>query len=517
MYKGMIFVKKSKYIAILLMIMLFFTSCGQNDGESDKKEDGMTLTLHMRVTESFNPLAVTHHSVRDVFSLCYEPLFTVNDKIETEGVLAQDIVVSDDCMTAVINLKDSVLWHDGVSFTSGDVVHTINLLKENPTWIYYDCVKYIETAESIDALSVRLKFTKPYGQVAHSLTFPIVSVRNTEIDTKIMGTGPYMYSNYVPATTLELVSNENWHGGDVSCGKVNVSIIRDDSAVTTAFNTGILSAVTDQSFDTENSTPLINIKTYSYPSAEYEYIVLNHRRSAFGSQAVRCAISFAIDRSAIVTDCYNGEAMEANTPVHPAAQDISESTIDSQYSLANASEMLFLEGYVLDENTRLLKDSGGNTLSFSLLVNEENLSRVKTAELLVKQLFAAGIDVKVISLPFEKYSERIAGGDYDAYLGGTRLLNFYDYEAMLSETGELNNYGYSSEYMQLALNSIGTSNGQDSLNDAVFNFEEVFLREQPVLGLVFKNRILMTAENVEGDIFPGINAPYKTLNNWTIK
>ena len=82
----------------------------------------LTITLHMRVSESFNPLAVTHHSVRDAFSLCYEPLFTVNDKIEAEGVLAQDIVVSDDCMTAVVNLKDSVLWHDGVSLTGSDVV-----------------------------------------------------------------------------------------------------------------------------------------------------------------------------------------------------------------------------------------------------------------------------------------------------------------------------------------------------------------------------------------------------------
>jgi len=86
-------VRKSKYIAILMVMILFFTSCGHGDNEAGKKGDGMTITLHMRVSESFNPLAVTHHSVRDAFSLCYEPLFTVNDKIEAEGVLAQDIVV----------------------------------------------------------------------------------------------------------------------------------------------------------------------------------------------------------------------------------------------------------------------------------------------------------------------------------------------------------------------------------------------------------------------------------------
>ncbi len=520
MYEGLILVTRRtlRYIAVILAALFIFSSCtGTGENESREKGENSLITLQMRPCDSFNPLSVTHHSVRDALSLCYEPLFVVNDKIVLEGVLAQSIDLSDDCMSAIIILKDSVMWHDGIRFTSADVVNTINLIKENSSWEYYKCVEYIESAEAIDALSLRLRFSRPYGQIGYSLTFPIVASHNDKLDTVIMGTGPYSFDKYTPATTLQLVRNEKWHGGDAASGKVNISIIRDNLAATTAFNTGLLSSVTDGVFDTENAPPKMNTRTTLYPSGEYEYMAMNHRREIFKSQTVRNAISSAIERTAIVNDCYGGSAMAADSPIHPAAQNVAESSLLSQYSLANASEMLFLEGYTLDESTRLLKDRNNRTMSFSLLVNEENLKRVKTAELLASQLFAAGIEVNVTELPFDEYIERIENGNFDAYLGGTRLQNLYDFEALFSQDGKLNNYGYSGEYMQLALSGLCSAPGQDALSDAVFNFEEVFLREQPVCGLVFRMGTLLTAENVMGKLIPTINSPYRNIWRWSIK
>jgi len=517
LYKRMIFVKKTKYIALLMIAVLLLSACGKgDDNKKQNKNDNSAITLQMKEISNFNPFLVSNHSVRDVYSLCYEPLFAVDNTIHPQGVLAQSIDISDDCMTAVINLKDSVLWHDGVGFTGGDVIYTINLLKANPDWEYYEYVKYIDTVTVIDDYTLRITLTKPYGQIAYSLTFPIVAAHNTAMDSSILGTGPYKFSSYIPATSLELVKNEAWHGGDANCEKINVNIIKDNVAVTTAFNTGILSAVTDQSFDSENASPRAGSKTYSYPSTEFEYIALNHNKGIFQSQNIRSAVSYAIDRTTIVNECYNGGAMEANAPIHPAAEGVAESSIQSQFSLANANEMLFMEGYTMDESTKLLKDSQNNTLSFTLLVNEDNPQRMKTAQLLVKQFFAAGIDVNVTALPFEEYLERISSGNFDAYLGGTRLRNVYDFDALLSENGALNNYGYKSEYIEMALDALNTAPGQDSLSDAVFNFEELFVREQPVIGLLFKNRTLLVAENVNGDILPSVNAPYKNIDRWSV-
>ena len=277
----------------------------------------------------------------------------------------------------------------------------------------------------------------------------------------------------------------------------------------------MVSAVTDGVYDTKNSTPKQNTRSTTYPSLQYEYMALNHKRSLFSSQTVRSAISSAIDRSVVVKECYTGNAMEANSPIHPAAHDLAESSILSQYNLSGANEMLFLEGYTLDEKTRLLADQNGRKFSFELLVNEENPERIKTAEILTQQLFNAGIEVRIKKLPFENYLSAIKSGSYDAYLGGTRLHNPYDYEALLSKNGALNNYGGESDYMELALSALCSAPTEDSLSDAAFNFEEVFLREQPVCGIVFRTDVLMTSQNVLGKLLPTVNSPYKNIYRWS--
>jgi len=505
-----------KYISLMLVVMLVLGGCnGKNQGGTQSKGTNKTITLQMRQMDSFNPLFVTHHSVRDAFSLCYEPLFSVNNDIEAEGILARNIEVSDDCLSAIVTLKDSVLWHDGVKFTSADVIHTINLLKENPSSEYSQCTKYIESAEPIDPLSLRINLSRPYGQIAYSLTFPIVAAHNGELDTNMMGTGAYKLSKYTPATPLAFTKNDKWHGGEAAYKGIEISIIRDDTAATTAFNKGLVDAVTDKAYDTQNSTPKQTTRMTLYPSMQYEYMAINHKRGVFSSQTIRSAISSAIDRSAIVKNCYLGNAMEANAPIHPAAQDLAESSLLSQYNLSGANEMLFLEGYTIDESTRLLVGKDGRKLSFELLVNKENAERIKTAELLAQQLFAAGIEVNIKELPFEDYLKTIKSGNYDAYLGGTLFQNPYDYEALLSKDGALNNYGGGSDYMELALSALCSAPTGDSLSDAAFNFEEVFLREQPVCGLVFRSEYLMTSQNVLGKLMPTINAPYRNIYRWS--
>lgn len=519
MYEGLIMLKGRlrRYIAVILSTVLIFGGCTKDNSEDASSSGGAPIILQMRPVPTLNPLLCENQSVRDALSLCYEPLFSLNGKMLPEGELARNISVTDDCMSAVITLKDSVLWHDGVRFTSADVVHTINLLKNTPNIAYKECVEYIESARSIDPLSLKLELSRPYGQIAWSLYFPIVPSHNCDIEEGIMGTGAYMLEKYTPSVSLELKRNENWHKGAAQSEKVMVSFVRDRETATTSFNSGMINAITNKSFDLENKTPRANARTTYYPSTEYEFIGFNHRFSLFGSFAVRNAVSSAIDRSAIVKECYASAAEAANSPLHPASEKMAPSVSSAQYNLANAREMLFLEGYSLNEKTGLLEDENEKVLSFTLLVNSENQSRVKCARLLETQLYRAGIKMNIREESFENYSKMIQSGNYEAYLGGTKIGNILDFEFLLSETGTLNNYGYTDEYMQLALLSIAASPSEDALSDAVANFEEIFLRQQPVCGLVFKKDSLITAENVMGKLLPQTDFPYKNIANWSVR
>ena len=512
MSKGKIY----KLTGIVLVMCILLCGCKKEPLPPAMPMASGAITMQMHIPETLNPLKVENQSVSDVLSLCYEPLFAINDSMTPEGVLATDIAISEDCLSAVVNLKASVFWHDGVEFTSADVVRTIELLKENVNSTYYGCVENIDTVQAMGPLSFVMTFTRPYGQIAYSLYFPIVAAHNDNLEETILGTGPYMLDSYSEAVSLSLKKNDNWHGGELLCESVNVSVVRDNEIATTAFNSGNINTITDSSYDSENSALKNNAQTTPYPSTKYEFMAFNHNSEVFDSPAVRSAISLAIDREKIVSEAYAEAACATNTLMHPVVQKMIVDSGGNQYSLSSAGEILFLEGYTLNENTGMLEDENGENFSFSLLVNKENQNRVKTAELLCSQLFLAGIDVSVREVDFQTYISEIEEGTFDAYLGGIDFVNLYDFEFLFSEEGSLNFFGYKSEYMDAALLAIANASNPDILSTALVSFDEVFLREQPVCGLVFRNNILMTAENVTGELKPYPGSPYRNIHNWAV-
>ena len=499
---------------LILTVAVFCCSCSKEEIQKQKKAQTDIISIQMREPQGLNPLSANNHSIRDGFSLCYEPLFEIAEGMKFTGVLARNIEVSDDCTSAVVTLKDSVLWHDAVAFTSADVVHTINLLMENPSWEYYRCVKNIESVQAIDPLSLQITLKRPYGQIAYSLTFPIVAAHNNELDENIIGTGAYCFEKYNPATMIELKSFDRWHGGEAKIPKVNITVIRDAQTATTSFNTGLINAITSETFDAENSVPKDKTLITPYPHTQYEYLVFNHNKKPFDSQIVRSAVSSAIDREAIVKECYAMNAAVTNLPIHPMARGTEASSNTSGYSLANTNELLFMEGFVKDEKTGVLRDANSKEFTFKILVNSENQSRLKSANLISRQLFAAGINAVVKEAEFDEYEALIKRGEFDAYIGGTRFLNLYDFEFLLSKDGVLNNYGYESEQMEAVLKAISSAPSDESRVSVLLNFEEVFLREQPICGIAFKSENLMTAENISGNIVPGLNSPYKSISQW---
>ncbi|MBR1969536.1 MAG: ABC transporter substrate-binding protein [Clostridia bacterium] len=502
--------------ALIISVALLLCGCGDDKAKKQNISESDIINLQMGMPDNLNPLKAQKQSVRDAMLLCYEPLFEVDEKIEISGVLAEDCKISDDSFSAVIKLKDSVLWHDGKKFTSGDVCYTIDYLKNNPDSPYAFCVEYIESVTAIDSLMLRLKLSRPYAQIAHSLYFPIIPAHIENIDKKIVGTGPYIYKNYIEASSLELAGNENWHGGEVKTKKIKCSVVRDNIASATAFNTGIIDAVTKDYFDLSNNVIKSNMRSVRFPSSKFEFMVFNHNSPLLKSSALRVAISLALNRAEIVEDAYGSNAVAANVPIHPESE-IASALTSTEYNLNNALEMFFLEGYSKNEKTGLLQNSRGEKLKFTIKVNEENSQRVKCAELIKQQLLKAGIEVRIVTLSFEEYQKAIESGQFEAYIGGVKSANIYDFEYLLSKNGTLNTFGYDSKYMELSLSAIANAPSVDSLENALMNFDEVYTREQPICTIAYLSDVLITNDKVMGKLLPRLNSPYANIKNWSVK
>ena len=81
-------------------------------------------------------------------------------------------------------------------------------------------------------------------------------------------------------------------------------------------------------------------------------------------------------------------------------------------------------------------------LALDLVVNSDNTTRLAIGERLAEDLEALGIAVTLRSLPWEDYLAALEAGDFDLYLGETRMTADFDLTPFLSPEGALNYGGY---------------------------------------------------------------------------
>ena len=77
-----------------------------------------------------NPLFEADDSARDVDSLIYQGLTTVNAEQNVTGQLATDWLISNDHLTYTFNMRTGVKWADGQPFTRDDVLFTFHVLQD---------------------------------------------------------------------------------------------------------------------------------------------------------------------------------------------------------------------------------------------------------------------------------------------------------------------------------------------------------------------------------------------------
>src|SRR5256885_6768233 len=77
-----------------------------------------------------NPLFQSNESTRDVNSLIYQGLTTIDSQQNVVGQLAQDWAVSADHLTYTFTLRDGVKWADGEPFVADDVLFTFHILQD---------------------------------------------------------------------------------------------------------------------------------------------------------------------------------------------------------------------------------------------------------------------------------------------------------------------------------------------------------------------------------------------------
>lgn len=136
--------------------------------------------------------------------------------------LAQSWEVSPDRLTWTFHLVENATWHDGVPFTSADVKYTVEELLPKYHGHGAKIFKYVDRVETPDKYTAKIIFTNPSAAFASALNHYHFSIlpkhvyegtdylTNPATTTKPIGTGPFIFEEYVEGSHVTYVRNPNY-------------------------------------------------------------------------------------------------------------------------------------------------------------------------------------------------------------------------------------------------------------------------------------------------------------------
>ncbi len=513
-----------KFLCLFICLFLF-AGCSAGNKNTDFSDEGFasSVTLTMRNPDTLHPLFTKQQTCTKIYDLIYDSLVYIDNELRPVSCLAEKCTITDDRKTIQFTLKDSVTWHDGKAFTAFDVEYTFKQIKYSEDSIYQKQLEGVDTVKVIDSSHINLYLTEPNVNILNLMDFPIIPAHINNLAENPVGTGMYKFVSITDQREMVLERNDNWQLGERPKPKeIKVRMLASDKDTASIIKLGEAIAATTSienigDFGTGDYTSV-----FSYLSLQYEFIGVNCKNNMLSSSLLRRALSCAIDRESIIEAAYFGYAKPANSPVPPSSW-----LYDAEYDICafdtDAAKKYLLDAGFMDTDgddfVEHITDEGVEKVNLCILVNDDSSFRIKSAESIVSYLKEIGIKSYFVALPFEEYSERITEGNFDLFLGGYDLSADLDYRFMLHTESILsgtNFYGYATSDMDKALADISNATSDTQIKDAYRYFQGLFSRDVPVIGLCFKNNILIHSNKLSIGTKSASLKIYRNINEWSM-
>ncbi|WP_247342228.1 ABC transporter substrate-binding protein [Bradyrhizobium sp. 61] len=247
--------------------------------------------------------------------------------------LAESWDFSKDGLTLTFKLRKGVTWHDGHPFTSADVKFSIEegLLKYSSTGKrIFQALSKVETP---DEQTVILTLSKPTPVIYRNLNaqalwllpkhlYEGTDVRSNPWNAKPIGTGPFVFKEYVRGSHIALDRNPNyWDAGKPYLDRIVFKIIPDAAGRAAAFETGAVQfgqqhPITFADADRLKKDGRFVVDTRGYEfSPTWFWLEPNLKNQYLQHLKVRQAIAQAIDRNLLLKTVWGGYGKVAVSPI----------------------------------------------------------------------------------------------------------------------------------------------------------------------------------------------------------
>lgn len=382
------------------------------------------FTLAYYPDEGFNPYLCTNLNNRMLFSLIYQGLFSVDRNYNAVPILCKSVTVSDDLRDYTFHLE-SATFSDGTYLRAEDVVASLEYARESD--MYEGRFDKIDAVYAVGENAVRIEASVPYENLPMLLDIPIVKASQTE-ETMPVGTGPYVLVQTASGLNLQRRSNW-WCRADLPVQAASIPLFVAESAarIRDEFEFSDLGISISDPGSASYAEYRCDFELWEIETGLMLYLGCNLESDVFSNDKVRAALTYAIDRTRILHQCYNGFGVTSTLAVSPNSP-VYDKGLGSQgqYDPERLKQTIRNEGYL-----------GAQIV---LLVNKSDSVRLQAARMIVEMLNECGLEVILEDWSTPYYKNKLTTDEYDLYLGQTKLSATMDLSQFFAPYGALS-YG----------------------------------------------------------------------------
>jgi peptide/nickel transport system substrate-binding protein len=514
--------------------------------------------------KTLNPVLAGDTVSRDVLASMHSDLIHINrGTLKSEPALAKSWKVSPDGKVFEVKLRTGLHFSDGQPFDADDVVFSFRVYQDEKTHSPQRDLLTINgksiDVQKVDASTVRFTLPDTYAS-GERLFDSIAMLPRHKLEkafadgtlskqwglgasaSDMSGMGAFRLKEYVPGQKIVLERNPFYWKEDKAgtrlpyASEVDYLFVGNEDAQVLRFQSGdtdLLSPMSASSYSIlKNSASPQNFCLNDLGAGmEFNFLDFNlndvskknlpdvaRKQGWFQDVRFRQAVSYAVDRDALVRLVYGGRATPLWSHVTPANKPWLDGNLPHPArSLDQARQILKAAGYSWDSNGAL-KDPKGSPVTFTIAVSASSQPRTKIATLVQQDLTQLGMDVQVVPLEFRALLDRVFNtSDYDA-----AVLALTSGDA--DPTSEMNIWLSSGATHVWHLNETSPATSWEAEIDRLMNqqmttlayakrkklfdrVQEIEQQNLPFVSLVSPN-ILFAAKRNIGNVAPAVIEPY---------
>lgn len=489
-----------------------------------------------------NPLLAEANPVDQMLAdLIFDGLTRYDENGRLTPALAQSWSFSEDGRTVSFSLRSDVTWHDGEPFTAEDVAFSYGLLQEK-NFPADESVKMLWESVTISVtneLSVTFQLPQPYSPFLDATTQGILpahllqgtnpsAIIDASFNRMPVGTGPFRLvrgNDWQESGVLRLRSNPAYWQQNLYLDTLEYRFFPDAESLTAAFEAGeiqAISTISAEDLPQMLTTPGLGI--YSSGGSYYTQLLYNQSggNPALQDVRVRKALSFSLDKEALIDQAVDGQGLPLDGPYLPNSWAYNGALLTRYTYQPNTAVSLFAEaGWVVPEgSTSRQKD--GDPLSLTLLIGDDSEHRA-LADVITVQWGSVGVQTEIEVVDVISLTAVLAERTFDVALididppGDPDLYDFWSQEAIVR--GQ--NYGgWNNRRASEALEAARQLATQDERTPYYEAFLRFYDTDHPALTLYQPVITYGLAEEIEGADVGRFTTPrerFNTVASWFVE